>query len=48
MTEVLETMTRLGEAQIKEVRAVTDYQIAMVDLAYATGTLIGYSGVDFK
>lgn len=48
MTEVLETLTRLGEAQIKEVRAVTDYQIAMVDLAYATGTLIGYSGVDFK
>ncbi len=48
MTEVLETLTRLGEAQIKEVKAVTDYQIAMVDLAYATGTLIGYSGVDFK
>ena len=48
MTEVLETMTHLGEAQIKEVRAVTDYHIAMVDLAYATGTLIGYSGVDFK
>ena len=48
MTEVLETLTRLGEAQIKEVRAVTDYQIAMVDLAYATGTLFGYSGVDFK
>lgn len=47
MTEVLETLTRLGEAQIKEIRAVTDYQIAMVDLAYATGTLIGYSGVDF-
>ncbi len=48
MTEVLETLTRLGEAQIKEIRAVTDYQIAMVDLAYATGTLIGYSGVDFN
>lgn len=45
MTEVLETLTRLGEAQIKEVRAISDYQVAMVDLAYATGTLMGYSGV---
>jgi outer membrane protein TolC len=48
MTEVLETLTRLGEAQIKEVRAISDYQIALVDMAYATGTLIGYSKLSFQ
>ena len=47
MTEVLETLTRLGEAQIKEIKAIGDYQIALVDTAYATGTLLGYSKLDF-
>ena len=47
MTEVLETLTRLGEAQIKEVKAIGDYQIALVDTAYATGTLLSYSKLDF-
>ena len=47
MTEVLETLTRLGEAQIKEVRAVSDYQASFVDTAYATGTVLGYSKLDF-
>lgn len=45
MTEVLETLTRLGEAQIREIRAITDYQASLVDLAFATGTLLGYSHV---
>lgn len=48
MTEVLETLTRLGEAQIKEIRAITDYQISLVDTAYATGTLLGYSKLAFN
>ncbi len=47
MTEVLETLTRLGEAQIKEVKAIGDYQVSLVDTAYATGTLLGYSKLDF-
>lgn len=47
MTEVLEMLTRLGEAQIKEIKAITDYQIAQIDLAFATGTLLGYSQVNF-
>lgn len=47
MTEVLETLTRLGEAQIKEIKAIGDYQIALVDTAYATGTLLGYSKLNF-
>lgn len=48
MTEVLETLTRLGEAQIKEIKAIGDYQIALVDTAYATGTLLGYSRLNFS
>lgn len=46
MTEVLESLTRLGEAQIKEIRAVNEYQVTKVDLAYATGTVLGYSNVE--
>ncbi len=46
MTEVLESLTRLGEARIREVRAISDYQQTQVDLAFATGTLLGYSRVD--
>ncbi len=45
MTEVLETLTRLGDAQLREVRAVTDYQISLIDLAFATGTLLGHSHI---
>ncbi|MDO9162335.1 MAG: TolC family protein [Methylococcaceae bacterium] len=48
MTEVLETLTRLGEAQLREVRAIGDYQVSMIDLAFATGTLLGHSRVDFS
>jgi outer membrane protein TolC len=48
MTEVLETLTRLGEAQIKEVKAVSDYQVSMIDIAYATGTIFGYSKLDIN
>lgn len=47
MTEVLEMLTFLGEAQIREIHAVRDYQAALIDLAYATGTLLGYSRVEF-
>lgn len=48
MTEVLETLTRLGDAQLREVRAIGDYQIAQIDLAFATGTLLGHSRVDWE
>lgn len=48
MTEVLESLTRLGEAQIREVRAVSDYQITKIDLAYATGTLLGASSIELN
>ena len=48
MTEVLETLTRLGEAQLREVRAIGDYQIVLVDLAFATGTVLGHSRVNLN
>ncbi len=48
MTEVLEMLTRLGESQVKEIRAITDYQVSLIDMAYSTGTLLGYSKVSFK
>lgn len=40
-TNVLDAATRLAEAQLAEILAVTDYEVAQVDLASATGTLLG-------
>ncbi|CAE7262729.1 tolC [Symbiodinium necroappetens] len=47
-TEVLDAATRLAEAQIAEIRALVDYQISQVDLAFATGTLLGASRVRWQ
>ena len=44
-TEVLDAQTRLADAQSAEISSLTDYQIAQVDLAYATGTLLGEARV---
>lgn len=46
MTEVLEMLSRLGESQVKEIRAIVDYQAALIDIAYTTGTLLGYGQVE--
>lgn len=40
-TNVLDAAARLAQAQLAEVSAVVDYQVAQVDLAFATGTLLG-------
>lgn len=48
MTEVLETLTRLGEAQLKEIRAINDYQIGLIDLTFATGTVLGYTQISMQ
>jgi len=48
MREVLEALTQLGDAQIREVQAIVAYQVAQIDLAYATGTLLGYAGCDLS
>ena len=47
-TEVLDAATALANAQAEEIRALTDYQIAQVDLAFATGTLLGAAKVVFE
>lgn len=46
MREVFEALTQLGEAQIREILAIVEYQAAQIDLAFATGTLLGYARVD--
>ncbi len=47
-TDVLDAAARLADAQFNEVRAVADYQIAQVDLAQATGTLLGQARVRWE
>lgn len=47
-TDVLDAAARLADAQLAEIRAIADYQIAQVDLSFATGTLLGASKVSFE
>jgi outer membrane protein TolC len=44
-TEVLNAQTDLANARLSEISALTDYQISQVDIAFATGTLLGKSRV---
>ncbi|MFB3431262.1 MAG: TolC family protein [Phycisphaerales bacterium] len=47
-TDVLDAATNLADAQSAEVRALADYQIAQTDLAFATGTLLGATKVQWS
>jgi outer membrane protein len=47
-TDVFNTQTNLADAQQNEISALTDYQISLVDLAYATGTLLGSAKVQWE
>jgi outer membrane protein len=52
-TDVLSAVTRLADAQLSKIRAFVDYEIAQINLAYVTGTLLGHgqihiSSVDMK
>ncbi len=47
-TDVLDAATRLADSQSSEITALTDYQISQVDLAFATGTLLGAMRVDWE
>ena len=47
-TDVLFAATRLGDAQLRRVRAFTDYEIAQVRLARSTGTLLGYGQIQLE
>jgi outer membrane protein TolC len=46
--DVLDADARLAEARLAEIRALVDYQIAQIDLAVATGTLLGQAKVDWE
>lgn len=46
-TDVLDADANLANARLTEIRAIVDYQIAQIDLAFATGTLLGQSKVDW-
>lgn len=46
-TEVLDAEARLSDARAEEVSAVVDYQIAQIDLAFATGMLLGAARVSW-
>lgn len=47
-TDVLIAESDLATAQLAEVSAISDYQIAQVDIAFATGTVLGASHVDWQ
>ena len=47
-TEVLEAITRLASAALSEISATTEYQIAQVNIAFATGMLLGSANVQWS
>lgn len=47
-TDVLDASTRLADAQLAEIRALAEYEISLIDLAFATGTLLGASKVSWE
>ncbi|MHC4116189.1 MAG: TolC family protein [Planctomycetota bacterium] len=47
-TDVLLAQTTLADSQSAEIRALAEYQIALVDMAYATGTLLGAAKVEWE
>ncbi len=44
-TDVLDASVRLATAQLREVQAIADYEISRVDIAFATGTLLGHGKI---
>ena len=44
-TDVLFSATRLAEAQLSMIRASADYEIAQINMARATGTLLGHGQI---
>jgi len=46
-TDVLDAQTKLADAQSAEILAITQYQIAQIDIAFASGNLLGSAGVQW-
>jgi outer membrane protein len=47
-TDVLQAQTTFADAQSAEILALAEYQIALVDLSYATGTLLGAAKIRWE
>lgn len=47
-TDVLDAQARLANAQSAEARSLADYQIAQIDLAFATGTVLGAANIHWE
>ena len=47
-TEVIEAQTRLADARAREASALTNHQIAQVDVAFATGTVLGQARIRWE
>lgn len=47
-TDVLDADTQLAQARLTEIDAIVEYQIAQIDLAFATGTLLGAAKIEFE
>lgn len=47
-TDVLDAQTKFADAQSAEIQALAEYQIALVDLGFATGTLLGAAKVQWE
>lgn len=45
---VLDADAQLAAARLTEIQAVVEYQIAQIDLAFATGTLLGASKIEWE
>lgn len=46
-TDLLKSQTDLADAQRGEIEAIVNYQVALIDLAHATGTLLGAAKVEW-
>ncbi|MCZ6836503.1 MAG: TolC family protein [Planctomycetota bacterium] len=47
-TDVLDAAANLADAQTREILALTDFQISQIDIAFATGTLLGHNKVRWE
>ena len=47
-TEVIEAQTRLADARSREAAAIANYQITQIDVAFATGTLLGQARIRWE
>ena len=47
-TDLLKAQTDLAEAQRAEIAAITEYQVGLINLAYASGTLLGEARIEWE